>query len=124
MNKYKTGCFEIDHPILFCILNLLKLIGCAIGIMFVFCLLMCLLVLPQSDCYKGSRIFEYEDIDGNKGTASNCQFSDADNYYRKGGQGQPICFVGKKVIAVKWYEDKTEYGSCAKIIFDDLKIRR
>ena len=119
MKKYKTGYFYIDHPILHCILTLLKIISCAIGLMFVFCLLMFLCMLTQNNCYKGSKIFEYEDIDGNKGTASNCQFSDADNHYRKGGQGQPICFVGKKVIAVKWYEDRTEYGICAKIIFDN-----
>ena len=119
MKKYKTGYFDIDHPILYWILTPLKLISCAIGIMFAFCLLMLLLMLPQNNCYKGPKMFEYEDIDGNKGTASNCQFSDADDYYRKGGQGQPICFVGKRVIVVKWYEDRTEYGSCAKIIFDN-----
>ena len=113
MKKYKTGYFEIDHPILYWILNLLKLIGGVIAIMFILVLFM----LPQNNCYKGSKIFEYEDLDGNKGIASNCQFSDAENHYKKGGQGQPICFVDKRIIVVKWYEDKTEYGNCAKIIF-------
>lgn len=119
MAKYKTGYFDIDHPILYWILTPLKIIICAIGIMFVLCLLMFLTILPQNNCYKGDKIFEYEDIDGNKGIAYHCQFSDADYNYKKGGQGQPICFVGNKVITVKWYEDKTEYGSCAKIIFDN-----
>lgn len=117
MNKYKTGYFEIDHPILDFILNLLKLFGCAIGMMFIFCLLMALLVLPQNICYKGNKIFNYEDMNGNIGIAYDCQYSDKGS--RSGGQGQPICFADNKVIAVKWYEDKTEYGNCAKIIFDN-----
>ena len=97
--------------------NILIYIGLIILGFIAFCLFIVFCVMPFSNnCYKGNKIYEYEDIDGNKGTASNCQFSDADNHYRKGGQGQPICFVGKKVIVVKWYEDKTKYGNCFKML--------
>lgn len=87
------------------IISALILVGC----LFLF-------FLMSNNCYKGSRIFEYEDLDGNKGIANNCQYSDADQYGKKGGQGQPICFVNKKIITVKWYEDKTEYMSCYKVL--------
>lgn len=82
-----------------------------------FCIFM---IFPfANNCYQGSKIFEYEDLDGNIGTAYHCQYSDAENYYRKGGQGQPICFAGKKRIAVKWYEDKTKYDNCWKLTFGE-----
>lgn len=97
--------------------NFLRFIGLLILGFIVFCLFITFTVMPfKNDCYNGNKIYEYEDINGNKGTASNCQYSDAGEYSRKGGQGQPICFVGKKVIAVKWYEDKTEYGNCFKML--------
>lgn len=99
------------------IIDILKWLGLYILGFTVLCLFVVFCVMPFSNnCYKGNKMYEYEDIDGNKGIASNCQFSDADKHYRKGGQGQPICFVGKKVIVVKWYEDKTEYGNCFKML--------
>lgn len=73
-----------------------------------------------NNCYEGSKTFEYEDLDGNKGIANNCQYSDAERYGRKGGQGQPICFVDNKVVSVKWYEDKTEYIKCNKVFKEEL----
>ena len=99
--------------------NILIYIGSFILVFIVFCLFIVFCIMPFfNNCYKGNKIYEYEDIDGNKRTTNNCQFSDADDYYRKGGQGQPICFVGKRVIVVKWYEDKTEYGNCFKMLGD------
>lgn len=93
-----------------CVLNA---IGILIGTFILFILIIMFTILPFSNnCYKGERIFEYEDMDGNTGIAHNCQYSDAKDNYKKGGQGQPICFVGKKVIVVKWYEDKTKYENC------------
>lgn len=77
---------------------------------------MFLLFLSSNNCYRGSKIFEYEDLNGNTGIADNCQYSDAQYYGRKGGQGQPICFIGKRIITVKWYEDKTKYMSCYKTL--------
>lgn len=98
---------------------ILTAIGTFIGVFIVFILIIIFGIMPFSnDCYKGKKIFEYEDIDGNTGIAHNCQFSDAEYYSRKGGQGQPICFVGKKVIVVKWYEDKTKYGNCYKSLWN------
>ena len=95
--------------------DFLELLGAMLlGIIF-FILVIIFVVFPFSNnCYNGQKIFEYEDLDGNIGTAYNCQYSDASQYARKGGQGQPICFVGNKRIAVKWYEDKTEYKNCFK----------
>ena len=76
------------------------------------------MIFPFSNnCYNGEKVFEYEDINGNIGTAHHCQYSDAEYHYKKGGQGQPICFVGKKIIAVKWYEDKTQYMNCFKSLW-------
>ena len=99
------------------LIEYLKWIGTVILGFTLFILVIIFCVFPfVNNCYKGNKIYEYEDIDGNKGTASNCQFSDANNHYRKGGQGQPICFIGKKVIVVKWDEDKTEYGNCFKCL--------
>ena len=57
--------------------------------------------------YRDSQMFEYEDLDGNTATSYHCQYSDKTFY--SGGQGQPLCFVGKKIVAVKWFEDKTKY---------------
>lgn len=100
-------------------IDFIKCVLAGIGGIIVFILIMIFGVMPLSDnCYEGKRIFEYEDIDGNIGTAHNCQFSDAKDHYRKGGQGQPICFVGKKVIVVKWYEDKTKYENCYKSLWN------
>jgi len=97
--------------------DFLKWVGLFILGIIVFVLIIVFGMFPfENNCYKGNKIYEYEDINGNNGVATNCQFSDADNHYRKGGQGQPICFVGKRVIAVKWYEDKTEYGNCFKML--------
>ena len=97
----------------------LSAIGILIGTFILFISIIIFLVLPFSNnCYEGKRIFEYEDIDGNIGIAQSCQFSDAKDHYRKGGQGQPICFVGKKVIVVKWYEDKTKYENCYKSLWN------
>lgn len=97
----------------------LRDIGIFIGVFILFSLIIIFGIMPFSNnCYEGKRIFEYEDIDGNTGIAHNCQFSDAKDHYRKGGQGQPICFVGKKVIVVKWYEDKTKYENCYKSLWN------
>lgn len=74
-----------------------------------------LIMLTQDNCYKGSKVFEYEDLDGNIGTAYYCQYTD--RQARSGGMGDPVCFVGNKVVVVKWYEDKTQYKSCKKLIF-------
>lgn len=115
MKKYKTGIFEIDHPILDIFLTIITWLGLIIAAFIIGIILIILMMLPSNDCYKGSKIFEYEDLNGNIGTASNCQYTDKEN--RSGGMGEPICFVGAKVIAVKWYEDKTQYGSCKKMIF-------
>lgn len=115
MKKYKTGYFEIDHPILYFILTILISIGIALLLFIAIGLFIFITILPQNNCYKGNKIFDYEDMNGNIGTAYNCQYSDRS--YRSGGQGQPICFVDNKTIAVKWYEDKTKYGNCAKIMF-------
>lgn len=114
MNKYKTGHFDIDHPILNVIIIIIKNIFLIILGFILFLIIMSLIILPQNNCYKGSRIFEYEDLNGNIGTAENCEYTDKQGY--SGGMGEPVCFIGKKVIAVKWYEDKTEYGKCYKII--------
>ena len=100
------------------LIEILKWIGTVILGFTLFILVIIFCVFPfMNNCYKGNKIYEYEDIDGNKGTASNCQFSDANDHYKKGGQGQPICFVDKRVIAVKWYEDKTEYMNCFKCLW-------
>lgn len=111
MKKYKTGYFYIDHPILNVILKIISWIGIIIGGIIFFTLIM----LTQTICYKGSKVFEYEDLNGNIGTAYSCQYTDKS--YRSGGMGEPICFVGNKVVVVKWYEDKTQYESCRKLIF-------
>lgn len=97
------------------IIDILKWLGLIILGVIIFVLFIVFGVFPFSNnCYKGNKIYEYEDIDGNKGNAYHCQYSDAKDHYRKGGQGQPICFVGKRVIVVKWYEDKTKYMNCFK----------
>ena len=97
----------------------LSSIGIFIGVCILCILTIIFIILPfYNNCYKGERIFEYEDIDGNIGIAHNCQYSDAKYHYRKGGQGQPICFVDKKVIVVKWYEDKTKYENCYKSLWN------
>ena len=99
--------------------DFIKCVLIATGAFIVFILIIIFGIMPlYNDCYEGERIFEYEDIDGNTGIAHNCQFSDAEYYYKKGGQGQPICFVGKKVIVVKWYEDKTKYENCYKYFWN------
>ena len=99
--------------------DFIKFVLTTIGAFIVFILFIIFGIMPISNnCYKGERIFEYEDIDGNTGIAHNCQFSNDKVYYRKGGQGQPICFVGKKVIVVKWYEDKTKYENCYKSLWN------
>lgn len=91
--------------------EIIEVILCWLGLIIVLFLLM----LTQNTCYEGSKVFEYEDLDGNIGTAYNCQYTDKS--YRSGGMGQPVCFVGNKIIAVKQYEDKTQYESCGKLIF-------
>ena len=102
------------------ILSILKYIGLVIVVFIVLFLSVIFLVFPFiNTCYKGDRVYEYEDLNGNIGTASACQFSDAGNYSKKGGQGQLICFAGNKVIAVKWYEDKTKYGNCYKMLGEE-----
>lgn len=96
-------------------LSMLLMLG--IGIIALF-LTVIFLVFPFCNtCYKGEKVFEYEDLNGNIGTAYQCQYSDADYHYKKGGQGQPICFVGNKIVAVKWYEDKTHYMNCFKSLW-------
>ena len=98
--------------------DILAIIGWGILLFIVIILAIIFGIMPfDNSCYKGEKVFEYEDLNGNKGIANNCQYSDAKKYARKGGQGQPICFVGKKVITVKWYEDKTKYMNCYKSIF-------
>ena len=57
--------------------------------------------------YWDSEMFEYEDLDGNIAVSYHCQYSDKTFY--SGGQGQPLCFVGKRIVAVKWFENKTKY---------------
>ena len=102
--------------------EVIKWIGILILGFIIFCLFTVFCVYPLSNnCYVGNKIIEYEDMNGNIGIASNCQFSDADDYYRKGGQGQPICFIGKRVIVVKWYEDKTNYKNCFTAFKEELK---
>lgn len=92
-----------------------KYILCWIGIIIIIFIVLFLSMLTQNTCYEGSKVFEYEDLDGNIGTAYNCQYTD--RQARSGGMGQPICFVRNKIIAVKQYEDKTQYKSCRKLIF-------
>lgn len=115
MKKYKTGYFKIYHPILGAILNIISWIGIIIGGIIVMGIFFTLIMLTQDNCYKGSKVFEYEDLNRNIGTAYNCQYTDKS--YRSGGMGDPVCFVGNKIIAVKQYEDKTQYESCRKLIF-------
>lgn len=115
MKKYKTGYFDIDHPILSVIIEFISWIGLTMIAFIVIIVFFVLTMLGQDNCYKGSKIFKYEDLNGNIGTAYNCQYTDKSN--RSGGMGEPICFTGNKVVAVKWYEDKTQYKSCRKIIF-------
>ena len=117
MKKYKTGYFDIDHPVLNFILNIISWLGIIIVGIIVMLIAATSIMLTQNNCYKGSRVFEYIDIDGNIGTAYDCQYTDRNRQLRSGGMGQPVCFVGNKVIAVKQYEDKTQYKSCRKIIF-------
>lgn len=117
MKKYKTGYFDIDHPVLNFALNIISWIGIILVGIIVMLIFFTLIILTQNNCYKGSKVFEYIDLDGNIGTAYNCQYTDKNRQYRSGGMGQPVCFVGNKVIAVKQYEDKTQYESCRKIIF-------
>lgn len=116
MKKYKTGYFDIDHPVLSVLSVIGVYLGGCIGILVIFFIsvILLMLVCPINNCYEGSKIFEYEDLNGNIGTASDCQYTDKES--RSGGMGEPICFVGNKVIAVKWYEDKTQYKSCKEII--------
>ena len=98
--------------------TILKYIGIVVLSFLGFMLFVLFFIFPfANNCYEGSQIYEYEDLNGNIGTAYHCQYSDASDYARKGGQGQPICIVGKKTIVVKWYEDKTEYGNCWKLTF-------
>ena len=102
--------------------DILKYIGWIILGFVAFCLFITFAVFPWcNNCYSGEKIYEYKDLDGNIGTATHCQFSDASNHFRKGGQGQPICFNGKRIVAVKWYEDKTKYENCFKSIFKEDK---
>jgi hypothetical protein len=115
MRRYKSGSFDIEHPILSILLNIIVWLGLIIVAFIIGVILIILIMLPFNNCYEGSKIFEYEDLNGNIGTASNCQYTDKEN--RSGGMGEPICFVGAKVIAVKWYEDKTQYGSCKEMMF-------
>ena len=96
--------------------NIVEYIGLFVIALLIFIVGMFLLFLTSNNCYKGSKIFEYEDLNGNTGIADNCQYSDAQYYGRKGGQGQPICFIDKRIIVVKWYEYKTKYMSCYKIV--------
>lgn len=117
MKKYKTGYFDIDHPVLNFILNIISLLGIIIIGIIVTIIIATLIMLTQNNCYKGSKVFEYIDLDGNIGTAYNCQYTDKNRQFRSGGMGQPVCFVGNKVIAVKQYEDKTQYESCRKLMF-------
>ena len=99
--------------------TILSYIGMVVLGFIIFILFIIFAVLPfANDCYNGNQIFEYEDLDGNIGTANHCQYSDAKYYARKGGQGQPICFIDKKTIVVKWYEDKTEYENCYKNLWE------
>lgn len=106
------------YDILDFVKDILAIIGMLIIVMIVFILFIIFAVFPfVNNCYNGKQVFEYEDLDGNKGTANTCQYSDAGQYAKRGGQGQPICFVGNKTIAVKWYEDKTEYKNCYKNLF-------
>lgn len=119
MRRYKSGSFDIEHPVLSILLNIIVLLGLIIAVFIIGVILIILIMLPFNNCYKGSKIFEYEDLNGNIGTASNCQYTDKED--RSGGMGEPICFVGTKVIAVKWYEDKTQYGSCKEMIFEGEK---
>lgn len=95
--------------------EIIKYILCWLGIIIITFIVLFLLMLTQNTCYEGSKVFEYEDLDGNIGTAYNCQYTD--KQARSGGMGQPVCFVGNKIIAVKQYEDKTQYESCRKVIF-------
>lgn len=95
--------------------EIIKYILCWLGIIIIPFIALFLIMLTQNNCYKGSKVFEYEDLDGNIGTAYNCQYTD--RQARSGGMGQPVCFVGNKIIAVKQYEDKTQYESCRKLIF-------
>ena len=113
--RYKMYDFDIEHPILSILLTIIAWIGLIIAVFIIGVILIILIMLPFNNCYEGSKIFEYEDLNGNIETASNCQYTDSEN--RRGGMGEPICFIGNKVIAVKWYEDKTQYGSCKKMIF-------
>lgn len=108
---------------LYDVLDIIKDILAMIGMFILFTIVLFLVIVYgvfpfANNCYRGEKVFEYEDLDGNKGIASTCQYSDANQYAKKGGQGQPICFVGNKTIAVKWYEDKTEYKNCYKIMFE------
>lgn len=99
--------------------TILSYVGIIIIGFVIFMLFIIFLVFPFSNnCYVGNKVYEYEDVNGNIGTAYHCQFSDASEYARKGGQGQPICFVDKKVISVKWYEDKTKYENCYKSLWE------
>lgn len=107
------------YDILDFIKDILAIIGMLILGMITIILFIIFAVFPfANNCYNGKQVFEYEDLDGNKGIANNCQYSDANQYAKRGGQGQPICFVGNKTIAVKWYEDKTEYKNCYKSLFE------
>lgn len=115
MKKYKTGYFDIDHPILNVILKIiLWIVGMIISFIIV-AIFFSLIMLTQDNCYEGSKIFKYEDLNGNIGMAYNCQYTDKS--HRSGGMGEPICFAENKVVVVKWYEDRTQYKSCKKIIF-------
>lgn len=104
------------------IIDILKYIGLVIVGFIAFALFIMFAVFPWcNNCYRGQKVYEYEDLNGNIGKAYHCQYSDASQYAKKGGQGQPICFSGKKTIAVKWYEDKTKYGNCFKSLFKEEK---
>ena len=115
MRRYKSGSFDIEHPILSILLNIIVWLGLIIVVFIIGVILIILIMLPFNNCYEGSKIIWLLIIKCNKGTASTWQSTDKDN--RSGGLGEPICFVGAKVIAVKWYEDKTQYGSCKEMMF-------
>ena len=55
-------------------------------------------------------VYEYIDLDGNKGLATNCSYKFEKQY--KGGQGSPVCELEDgTVLSVKQYKliESTEY---------------
>lgn len=73
--------------------------GCFVIVFFIFVILSVIICFSQVEI----NIYEYIDLDGNKGLAKECSYEFQG--YHSGGQGSPVCVLeDETVIQVKQYK--------------------